>query len=98
MLITACFIIGTSSADALCIAGGTKSAVPARRPAKTVALRSGVLDKIGDHTLYLTNGERYSLRRVPVKDYSRYKNRNRDKTVIVEMSFVNGVLVEVILR
>ena len=98
MLFAAFFIMGTSPAEAVCIAGGTKAPVTARRPAKTVALRSGILDKIENHSLYLTNGETYNLHRVRVRDFSRYKLRTRGEIVTVEMSFVNGKLVEVVLR
>lgn len=59
---------------------------------------SGILKKIEGNVLYLNNNTKHNLRGVKVIDFTKKAGSTLKKRKMVEMTFINGKLKEIIIR
>jgi translation elongation factor P/translation initiation factor 5A len=97
-VLTLIFMISTCYAMTPATGTKTKRAgTSSSRYEKRIKKVSATLKKIKDHTLYLNNNQKYDLRGVKVMDFTGGGRFSKEKTV-VEMTFINGKLKEVMIR
>jgi hypothetical protein len=89
------FSVGDAGARMATSAGGGKEVPPANK--SQVTKSSQFVKRIANNVLYLEGNKSYDLEGVNVVDLTG-KSRVSDKKKLADMTFVNGVLKEVILR
>ena len=97
LIISFLFVFSVGDAGALTATGvvGGKGAPPANQ--NQVSKSSQFVKKIANNVLYLEGNKSYDLDGVNVIDLTG-KSRVSEKKKLADMTFVNGVLKEVILR
>jgi hypothetical protein len=89
------FFIGDAGARMATSAGGGKEVSPANK--SLVTKSSQFVKRIANNVLYLENNKSYDLNGVNMIDLTG-KRRVSDNKKLADMTFVNGILKEVILR